>query len=82
MIEHMTTLRRSIGLKRPNPVQVNFNDEELEFIARHVYDIGSTSSTYGRERMLPRHWKKRLEQLRKLQNYKPLYELDGRRKNI
>jgi hypothetical protein len=81
-METMTRKRKASGLKRPNPIQISFTDDELEFIGRHCYDIDESASAYGRKRMLPRDWKERLVELREIQNHAPLSDLDGRRKNV
>ena len=72
--------RKPTGLTRKNVVQVALNDEENEYVARNCYEEGMSGATYGRKRMLPMNWRSRLELLRKLQNYSPLNQLDGRRR--
>lgn len=78
----MTRGRRATGLRRPNIVQVTFNDQEAEFIARKSIESGISSATYGRMLMLTRDWKETLIQLREDQHNAPLHKLDGRRKEV
>lgn len=66
------------GLKRPHIVQVFFNENEKEFIARRAFEAGVSDSTYIRQRMIKGHWKADLDALRESQP--DVREFDARRR--
>lgn len=72
--------RKPTGLSRSIIVQVALNSDENEFVARHCFENGLASATYGRLKMLPAGWREKLEALRKAQKYAALNSLDGRRR--
>lgn len=67
------------GLKRPYVVQVFFNEDEKEFIARQSFEAGLSDSTFIRQLAIKGKWKNSLDSLRSAQRLS-VREFDGRRR--
>jgi hypothetical protein len=69
--------RTKSGLRRKSPLQVHFDDDEKEWVAREAFEGGISRAAFIRNLTFTKNWRKRLQELRHKQKSFPQKHIFG-----